>query len=218
MSRAGGVFARLIDALYAASDASHRARGWEVRQGAWGARRYRLDARAWLEAQRRVEAFGSNPRPSDRGRRELVPAAACVPRPDRRNRAPRSQERGVMGAPVVARVLAVLFALCAGLPLAMVAGIDLGARHAVFRLLALLVVTMQIGETAWRFVWAAEDGERLLSYLPALMLAAGVPMAVAAHTDHTGLAVAIGGSVSSVLAATLAIRFADRSASQAVQS
>jgi hypothetical protein len=55
------VWGRVIDALYAASDASHRARGWEVRKGRFGARRYRLDVAAWLESQRRVERFGSTP-------------------------------------------------------------------------------------------------------------------------------------------------------------
>ncbi|MET9313089.1 hypothetical protein ABZX12_14795 [Kribbella sp. NPDC003505] len=55
------VWGRLMDALYAASDASHKARGWEVRKGRFGARRYRLDVPAWLESQRRMERFGSAP-------------------------------------------------------------------------------------------------------------------------------------------------------------
>jgi len=58
------VLARLVDVLYAASDADHRERGWEVRRGAWGARRYRLDIAAWLESQRRrAERSGSAPGP-----------------------------------------------------------------------------------------------------------------------------------------------------------
>lgn len=52
---------RAIDALYAKSDASHRARGWEVRRDRFGARRYRLDVATWLESQRRLERFGSTP-------------------------------------------------------------------------------------------------------------------------------------------------------------
>ncbi|QNE21919.1 hypothetical protein F1D05_33405 [Kribbella qitaiheensis] len=52
-----------MDALYAASDASHRARGWEVRRGTFGGRRYRPDVAAWLESQRRLERFGSTPGP-----------------------------------------------------------------------------------------------------------------------------------------------------------
>lgn len=54
---------RAIDGLYAVSDASHEARGWEVRKGRFGARRYRLNVRAWLESQRRTERFGSAPAP-----------------------------------------------------------------------------------------------------------------------------------------------------------
>jgi hypothetical protein len=60
---AGAVWGRVMDALYAASDASHRARGWEVRKGRFGARRYRLDVAAWLESQRRDQRFGSPPSP-----------------------------------------------------------------------------------------------------------------------------------------------------------
>jgi hypothetical protein len=60
---ARAVWGRVMDALYAASDASHRARGWEVRKGRFGSRRYRLDVAAWLESQRRVERFGSTPCP-----------------------------------------------------------------------------------------------------------------------------------------------------------
>jgi len=63
--RAGGALARLVDVLHAASDADHRERGWEVRRGAWGARRYRLDIAAWLESQRRrAEWTGSVPGPT----------------------------------------------------------------------------------------------------------------------------------------------------------
>jgi len=54
------VLARLVDVLYAASDADHRERGWEVRRGA---RRYRLDIAAWLESPRRAERSGSAPGP-----------------------------------------------------------------------------------------------------------------------------------------------------------
>ncbi|WP_350279318.1 hypothetical protein [Kribbella sp. HUAS MG21] len=57
------VWGRVMDALYAASDASHKARGWEVRKGRFGSRRYRLDVAAWLESQRRLERFGSTPGP-----------------------------------------------------------------------------------------------------------------------------------------------------------
>ncbi|GAB3813461.1 hypothetical protein [Kribbella italica] len=60
---ARAAWGRVVDALYAASDASHRERGWEVRMGAFGARRYRLDVAAWLESQRRLERFGSTPGP-----------------------------------------------------------------------------------------------------------------------------------------------------------
>ncbi|WP_350279317.1 hypothetical protein [Kribbella sp. HUAS MG21] len=123
-----------------------------------------------------------------------------------------------MAARVVARVAAVLFTLCTGLVLAMVAGIDLADRSVVVRVLVLLFVTMQIGETAWRFVWAAEDGERLLPYLPALAVVAGVPMAVAARIDHVGLAVGIGGFLSAVLSTSLLINPAERSSGQAVSS
>ncbi|TCN39823.1 hypothetical protein EV644_10391 [Kribbella orskensis] len=66
------VWGRVMDALYAASDASHRARGWEVRKGAFGSRRYRLDVAAWLESQRRLERFGSMPGPSAVVRDEAV--------------------------------------------------------------------------------------------------------------------------------------------------
>lgn len=55
------MWGRVMDALYAASDASHKARGWEVRRGRFGSRRYRLDVAAWLESQRRLERFGSTP-------------------------------------------------------------------------------------------------------------------------------------------------------------
>jgi uncharacterized membrane protein len=123
-----------------------------------------------------------------------------------------------MAARVAARVAAVLFALCAGLVLAMVAGIDLADRSAVVRVLVLLVVTMQVGETAWRFVWAAEDGERLLPYLPALAVVAGVPMAVAVHIGHVGLAVGIGGFLSAVLSTSLLIKPVERPAGQVVSS
>ena len=60
---ARAVWGRVMDALYAASDASHRARGWEVRKGRFGSRRYRLDVAAWLESQRRLERLGSMPGP-----------------------------------------------------------------------------------------------------------------------------------------------------------
>lgn len=60
---AGAVWGRVTDALYAVSDASHRARGWKVRKGRFGARRYRLDVAACLESRRREERFGSTPRP-----------------------------------------------------------------------------------------------------------------------------------------------------------
>jgi hypothetical protein len=60
---ARAMWGRVMDALYAASDASHRARGWEVRKGAFGDRRYRLDVAAWLESQRRLERAGSTPGP-----------------------------------------------------------------------------------------------------------------------------------------------------------
>ncbi len=60
---ARAVWGRVMDALYAASDASHKARGWEVRKGQFGSRRYRLDVAAWLESQRRLERFGSTPEP-----------------------------------------------------------------------------------------------------------------------------------------------------------
>lgn len=124
-----------------------------------------------------------------------------------------------MTARVLARVAAVLFTLTAGLVLAMVAGIDLADdRNAVPRVLVLLAVTMQIGETAWRFVWAAEDGERLLPYLPALAVVAGVPMAIAAYVDHVGLAVGIGGFLSAVLSTSLLIKPAERPSGQAVAS
>jgi uncharacterized membrane protein len=123
-----------------------------------------------------------------------------------------------MTARVAARVAAVLFTLCAGLVLAMVAGIDLADRSAIVRVLVMLVATMQIGETAWRFVWAAEDGERLLPYLPALAVVAGVPMAVASHIDYVGLAVGIGGFLSAVLSTSLLIKPAERPAGQAVSS
>ena len=46
---ARAVWGRVMDALYAASDASHRVRGWEVCKGRFGSRRYRLDVAAWLE-------------------------------------------------------------------------------------------------------------------------------------------------------------------------
>jgi hypothetical protein len=61
VSGIGGVLARLVDVLYARSDRSHRTRGWEVRRGSWGTRRYRLDVAAWLEMQRRADRFGSTP-------------------------------------------------------------------------------------------------------------------------------------------------------------
>jgi hypothetical protein len=61
MARA--VWGRVLDALYAASDVSHRARGWEVRKGRFGSRSYRLNVAAWLESQRRAEQFGSTPGP-----------------------------------------------------------------------------------------------------------------------------------------------------------
>ncbi|WP_327639552.1 hypothetical protein OHB24_14650 [Kribbella sp. NBC_00482] len=123
-----------------------------------------------------------------------------------------------MTARVTARVAAVLFTLCAGLVLAMVAGIDLADRSAVVRVLVLLVATMQIGETAWQFVWAAEDGERLVPYLPALAIVAGIPMAIAAHIDHVGLAIGIGGFLSAVLSTSLLIKRTGRPSGQAVSS
>jgi hypothetical protein len=42
---------RVADVLHARSDADHRARGWQVRRGEWGGRRYRLDVASWLDAQ-----------------------------------------------------------------------------------------------------------------------------------------------------------------------
>lgn len=60
---ARAVWGRVMDALYAASDASHRARGWEVRKGVFGGRSYRMDVAAWLESQRRQERVGSTPGP-----------------------------------------------------------------------------------------------------------------------------------------------------------
>ena len=63
MRAARWLAARVADVLYAASDRDHRARGWEVRRGAWGGRRYRLNVRAWLDAQRRIEDLGSPPGP-----------------------------------------------------------------------------------------------------------------------------------------------------------
>jgi hypothetical protein len=69
---ARAVWGRVMDALYSASDASHRARGWEVRKGRFGSRRYRLDVAAWLESQRRLERFGSPPRPVRMVRDEAV--------------------------------------------------------------------------------------------------------------------------------------------------
>ncbi|MEV0285575.1 hypothetical protein AB0H36_15800 [Kribbella sp. NPDC050820] len=123
-----------------------------------------------------------------------------------------------MTARVAARVSAVLFTLCAGLVLAMVAGIDLADRSAVVRVLVLPAATLQIGETVWRFVWAAEDGERLLPYLPALAVVAGVPVVVAAHIGHVGLAVGIGGFLSAVLSTSVLIKPADRPSGQAVSS
>ncbi len=42
---------RVADVLHAKSDADHRARGWQVRRGEWGGRRYRLDVASWLDAQ-----------------------------------------------------------------------------------------------------------------------------------------------------------------------
>jgi hypothetical protein len=52
------VAARIADLLLARSDRAHQSRGWEVRHGAWGGRRYRLDIAAWLESQH----AGSTPR------------------------------------------------------------------------------------------------------------------------------------------------------------
>lgn len=116
------------------------------------------------------------------------------------------------------RVQAALFALCAGVTLARVAGIDLADRHAVLRVLVLLVATMQIGETAWRFIWAAEDGERLAPYLPVMVLAAGVPVAIALHLDRFGLAVGVALTWASILACGYLTK-ADRAArDQAVAS
>jgi hypothetical protein len=126
-----------------------------------------------------------------------------------------------MTARVAARVAALLFTLTAGLVLAMVAGIDLADRFEPLRVMVLLIVTLQIGETAWRFVWAAEDGERLVPYLPALAVVAGVPMVIAAHIGHVGLAVGIGGFLSAVLSTSVLIKPTDRSgrpARQAVSS
>jgi hypothetical protein len=63
---------RAIDGLYSASDASHKARGWEVRKGRFGSRRYRLDVAAWLESRRRVERFGSTCGPAAAVREEAA--------------------------------------------------------------------------------------------------------------------------------------------------
>jgi hypothetical protein len=123
-----------------------------------------------------------------------------------------------MTARVAARLAAVLFTLCAGLVLAMVAGIDLADRYAVARLLVLLATTMQIGETAWQFVWAAEDGERLVPYLPVLAVVTGVPMGIAARIGHVGLAVGIGSFLVALLCMSVLIKPAERPAGQAVSS
>ncbi|GAB3813458.1 hypothetical protein [Kribbella italica] len=117
-----------------------------------------------------------------------------------------------MGARVAARGLVVLFALTAGAALALVAGIDLGERSSVLRILVLLIAALQVAETAWQFVWAAEDGEPLAPYLPALAVAAGVPMSVAAHVDHVGLAVGIGGFLSALLSTAVLIKGTGRQA------
>ncbi|MET9313088.1 hypothetical protein ABZX12_14790 [Kribbella sp. NPDC003505] len=123
-----------------------------------------------------------------------------------------------MTARVAARLAAVLFTLCAGLVLAMVAGIDLADRSAVVRVLVLLIATMQIGETAWRFVWAAEAGERLLPYLPALAVVTGVPMAIAAHIDRLGQVVGIGSLLVALLCTSVLIKPAERTARSSGQA
>jgi len=97
-----------------------------------------------------------------------------------------------MGARVLTKVLAVAFALTAAKALYDVARINIVLRHNPFPLLALLLVVLVVAETAWRLVWAAEDGERLVSWLPPMTVATVVPAGVAVAGGHVAVAVAIG--------------------------
>jgi hypothetical protein len=123
-----------------------------------------------------------------------------------------------MRARVLAKALAVAFALSAGKALYNVAGIDGDVLHGLSSGLALVLVVLLIAETAWRLVWAAEDGERLVSWLPPMTVATVVPAGVALVTGHVALAVATGSWALALTGVATLVKINGRPAGKAVRS